>query len=236
MISFSGQVGKKSIIKEIHFVDIDLDVVQHIQGAFIETILEQDVARKKKQNILPNIKEFFAKRKQAGKFYDSYDFPNQVVVLTCDGTLTKALKHPHVKDVSSTKLSPEDTAVVVPETVLCDGKYRIEVLKKGSKEFQERLARNVRIKKNPGDVIYSVGDKELGFGHVFLTIMPNLTKYAKENNSSQQQYFFKMINECCRNLLEKANKKSVKHLAIPVLGPGIFFHILFYNLHSQKQA
>ncbi|OPL32900.1 hypothetical protein AM593_08611, partial [Mytilus galloprovincialis] len=118
VLSFSGHVGRQSMIKEIHFVDIDPKVVELIQGAFIETITETDVAKKRKQKIMPYIKELFAKRKPSGNCIEFRDFPNKVSLLICSGTLLKAFKHHHVKNISFTEWSLEETALVVPETVL----------------------------------------------------------------------------------------------------------------------
>lgn len=210
------------MIKEIHFVDIDPKVVELIQGAFIETITETDVAKKRKQKIMPYIKELFAKRKPSGNCIEFRDFPNKVSLLICSGTLLKAFKHHHVKNISFTEWSLEETALVVPETVLLDGKYGNEIKKKGVKGFQQMYSRNALTKKSPGDILNTKGDKQLGFGHIFVAIMPQFSQPAKVKDSKHQQYFFETINKCCRNVLEQGNRTLVKHLVIPVMGPGNF--------------
>lgn len=199
--------------------------MQLIQGAFIETITETDVAKKRKQKILPYIKELFSKRKPSGNCIEFRDFPNKVFLLTCSGTLLKAFKHQHVKDISFTKWSYKQAALVVPETVSLDGKYGIEIMKRGVKGFQQMYSKQTGTTKTPGEVLYTNGDEQLGFGHIFIPIMPQFSQHAREKNTKQQRYFFDILKKCCRNVIEQANSKFVKHLVIPVLGPGNFVNI-----------
>ncbi|XP_052098965.1 uncharacterized protein LOC127733693 [Mytilus californianus] len=231
---YSSKFGKTSSIKEVHFVDRDIDVVSLMQAAFLLAIDESHNEKSSKLMRIPKkIKETFLSYVGTDVVPSkslALALPNMVDVLLCDGALFSVPRHKHGQTL---KVEEDDTGVIITIDKSQTGKSRSAslCLQRCGNDFHRNYDSLKRKKKSYGEAYDTFGDKHLKFGHVICPVMPVLSKKAVDKNSSAQLNFQSYFHQCCANMFKKADDCEVKHLAVPVLVDGNLIYSLFYSSH-----
>ena len=215
---YSFKYGKMSTLKEVHIVEIDKNVVEMIQAAFLRAITGPDSNQVYKPKNLPE------RTKETPKEL-TWLLPNKVNLVICDGSLFTTLKHSHshIPETVCRYHDLQDRAVVITEYASLKGGSRSASL------YNQRCGDICRrhydqlkaIKKKCGEVQMKCGDDSIKFGHVIFAIMPPQSKQSLNIHSSEHKTFLGYISQCCINLLKKSESSSIKHLCLPVLIEGI---------------
>lgn len=230
VIKFSEKNAKTMTIKEIHFIDIEPSVVDYIKAAFLYAVPEPTVNFVEKLKKIPQmIKERFTSDvrsyKGAGKSMQLQLHESNIVVIVCDGALSQALQHGHVRRFLTTSgcrdIKYNESAVVITEDKRFSGSSNSskKCRTNGGQSFQKILAAKGKMNKRrkAGDVEDMLGGNELDFFHVFCAIMPKLNEKVHVYHSSEQAAFFKKVDECYMEVFRLAETYDVTHLCMPVL-------------------
>lgn len=215
-------------MKEVHFVDINAEVVNLIQAACLLNITGPGIEVKHKlQKIPESVKETFVSyigEEDTTTKYKNIHLANNLNVTVCDGPLFTAYRHRHMKVDAIAEFEYEDTAVVITEDTEFRGKSRSasHCLQRCGNDFYrcyDQLKKS-KEKKKVCKAFDTFGDHTLNYGYVIYTVMPSVNKKQLTINSKELMPFFANLSECCRNVLKKAEKCGIRHLCLPLLGEG----------------
>ncbi|CAC5369925.1 PARP10_14_15 [Mytilus coruscus] len=228
VILFSSKHGKASTLREVHFVDINAEVVNLMQVACLLNPKEQGTEVKHKlQKISESVKETFVSyigEDDATANFMNIHLANKFNVTICNGPLFSAYKHRHMKADEIAEF--ENTAVVITEDTEFCGKSRSasHCLQRGGNDFcrwYEQLKMG-KEKKKIGKACHSFGDHNLHYGGVIYAVMPSEHKKALNKKSTEQMHFFSILSECCRSVLKLAERWKIQHVCMPVLGEDFY--------------
>lgn len=215
-------------MKEVHFVDINAEVVNLIQAACLLNITGPGIEVKHKlQKIPESVKETFVSyigEEDTTTKYKNIHLANNVNVTVCNGPLFTAYRHHHMKVDAIAEIDYEYTAVVITEDTEFRSKSRSasHCFQRCGNDFYrcyEQLKNN-KEKKKVGKAFYTFGDHSLKYGYVIYAVMPSVDNKPLTMNLKEQTYFFANLRECCRNVLKMAEKCEIQHLCLPLLGEG----------------
>ena len=218
---------RKPWLREVHFVDRDLHVVDMMKAAFLLHTSEKDTKIKDKLKKIPRkVKEtfisFWRSDEPSGNI-QSFEYAKNITVVICDGALFTGYKHKHIRDLAGVNTSFDNSAVVIIENKIFSGSSRSAALclQKGGNEFHRNYDLSKWPQKTVGKVYHSLGDDSLNFGYVLYAIMPTF-----DDKTLHPSAVIKYIDQCFSNLLKTADKKKIKHLCMPFLAEGKGFEMI----------
>lgn len=230
VLEFSRKEGKTTTVREVHFVDVGDEVVNYMQAAFLHAHPDSSHSniKDKIKKLSEKAKEFYKAIKSAPAGNHSEFYFYKLAVVTCDGGLLSTWKHPHIRNIQQSQdfgvWEDNETAVVMTEDQGMNGKSASsqKCQERGGRSFKQNYDGLKNMKRAGGKVFDILGDDNLNFGFVLVTIMPHMSRQVMKRNSNEQNGFFRLLSQCCKNVLSIADKNKVKHLSMPVLGADSF--------------
>lgn len=234
VVSFSRIYQKSLVVKEVHFVDKDEDVVNHIKAAFLYAVIEptQNIIEKRKK-IPKEIQEIFVSQARPGGGAGSslqLTIPERkLMIIVCDSGLITSLEHPHLRHTfPANRHDPwnkTETAVVITENKAFNGNSHSskKCLERGGNTYRKKYTSHCTQgkKKKVAEIVEVFGDETLDFYHIFISVLPSFSDNLKKSPPEETK-FFRKIDECLRNALTTADKYGVKHLSMPVLCSDLY--------------
>ncbi|CAC5381382.1 unnamed protein product [Mytilus coruscus] len=217
---FSREFGKKSSIKEVHFVDNNLEEVTLMQSAFVLAVDEPWHTRFKNNHQKTKELFFGFKRTEAtASKYEELTLPNKVIVILCDGPLFSAPCHKHGEKLLDVM---ENTGIVITMDNILSGRSKSATtcLQRCGNDFYRSFNSLKKQKIECGKAYNIFGDIQMKCEHVICLVMPNLSKTATDKTSSEQTEFQSLFHLCCANMFKQADNCGLKHLVVPVLVDG----------------
>jgi len=128
-VTFSS---RKPWLREVHFVDRDVSVVDMMKTAFLLHAPEKDSKIKDKLKKIPRkVKEkfisFWGSDEPSGNI-QCFEYAKNIRVVICDGALFTGYKHKHLRDLAGIDTSFESSAVVIIENKMFNGSSRSAAL------------------------------------------------------------------------------------------------------------